>query len=298
MQPLMETHLPLPNRRTGKVRDIYDLQLGSEQAVLMVATDRISAYDVVMANGVPGRGRLLTSMAAFWFKKLAAILPNHLLSCSVADVPGLCGADRDLLQGRVMLCKSTSVIPIECIVRAYLAGSGWKDYVATGEVGGIRLPPGLAPSARLPEPIFTPSSKAEVGHDENISYAAAAEQLGESLMAELRDHSLAIHQYASSHAAERGLLIADTKMEFGRLPNGEVILIDEVLTPDSSRFWPAKDYRPGSRQPDFDKQYLRNYLSDEIAAGRWDGKPPGPELPKEVCRTLFSRYEEVFLRLQ
>ena len=293
----MQTQLALPDRRSGKVRDLYNLQFGAEQAVLIIATDRISAGDVVMANGVPGRGRLLTRLATFWFRKLQGLAPHHLLSTDADQVPGLSGAEKQLLRDRVMICRRTEVIPVECIVRAYLTGSAWSDYVASGEVSGIRLPPGLRQCEKLPEPVFTLSTKASSGHDENISYQTGVEQLGEPLMERLRALSLAIYRQAADHAAQRGLLIADTKFEFGQLPDGQLLLIDELLTPDSSRFWSADDYQAGREQQGFDKQHLRNYLYGEIAAGRWDGTEPGPVLPDQLIQELLARYEVVLHRL-
>ncbi|MEQ8486016.1 MAG: phosphoribosylaminoimidazolesuccinocarboxamide synthase [Pseudomonadales bacterium] len=298
-EAILETRLNLPNRRSGKVRDLYDVTLASgEPALLIVATDRISAFDVVMQNGLPGKGIVLTQISRFWFEHFAGEIEHHLLSTDPADVPGLTDAERDLLRGRMMLCRKTEVVPIECVARGYITGSGWKDYQRTGSVCGIRLPAGLRNSDRLAQPLFTPATKAASGHDENISFEQGAAAVGEPLMAWLRDTTLRLYAGARDYALERGIILADTKFEFGRLPGREVpILIDEIFTPDSSRFWPADDWTPGREQASFDKQIVRNYLEELVAAGRWDKTPPGPALPDEVVEKTLARYLEAYERL-
>ena len=304
---LLHTELPgvsLLNR--GKVRDIYDL----EDRLLIVATDRISAFDVVMPNGIPDKGKILTGLSLFWFDLLADIAPNHLLETDVARYPDPLPRYRDQLVGRSMVVTKARVMPIECVVRGYLAGSGWKDYRQTGAICGIALPPGLEESARLPEPVFTPSTKAASGHDMNITPAQAADMVGDELFHELRDRSLAIYRAAADYARERGIIIADTKFEFGQrvgATSAEVgtgaarsgdhapglLLIDEVLTPDSSRFWDAAIYRPGVSQDSFDKQYVRDYLETLD----WNKEPPAPELPPEVVAGTREKYLEAYHRL-
>ena len=274
-------------RRTGKVRDIYDLG----DSLLLVATDRISAYDVVMPNGIPDKGRVLTQISAFWFDLLSDVTANHVISTDVADLPSGCSGDE--LDGRFMLCRKADVAPIECIVRGYLAGSGWREYKADGTVCGIALGEGLKQSAELPEPIFTPSTKAESGHDENISFEQGCEIVGAETMTALRDRSIALYTKARAYAADRGIILADTKFEWGRTDDGELILIDECLTPDSSRFWPADEYKPGRDQSSFDKQFVRNYL-DEIS---FDRTPPGPPLPADIVQKTRAKYIEAYTRL-
>jgi phosphoribosylaminoimidazole-succinocarboxamide synthase len=298
-ETLMNTALALPNRRAGKVRDIYDVTLSDgSAAVLIVATDRISAFDVVMANGVPGKGVILTQMARFWFEMFGDAVNHHLISTDAADVPGLTAVERAELQGRVMLCRRTRVIPIECIARGYLAGSGWKDYQQSGTISGIKLPPGLRNGDRLAEPLFTPSTKPETGHDQTISFDEASDLIGVDMLRWLQQTTLDLYRRASAYAQNRGILLADTKFEFGMV-DGEAqpLLIDEIFTPDSSRFWPADQWQPGAEQPSFDKQYLRNYLETEIAAGRWNRQPPGPILPDAVVANTLSRYREAYERL-
>jgi len=283
---LLETSLPgLPLRR-GKVRDIYDLG----DKLLLVSTDRLSAFDWVLPTGIPDKGRVLTQIAAFWFEKLGE--PNHLITTDVdrMDLPE--GADRDPLRGRSTLGRKTGVIPIECVVRGYLAGSGWAEYRRDGTVCGISLPEGLVESSPLPEPIFTPATKAESGHDENISFEQMVEIVGPDVAEELRRRSLAIFQRGSEYARERGIIIADTKFEFGRV-DSEIILIDEVLTPDSSRFWPADAYEPGRGQPSFDKQFVRDWLSSTD----WDKNSPPPALPDDVVQKTRRKYVEAYERL-
>jgi phosphoribosylaminoimidazole-succinocarboxamide synthase len=293
---LLATDLNLSNKRTGKVRDLYDVTLASgEEALLIIASDRISAFDVVMQNGLPGKGVVLTQISKFWFDYFADFVPHHLISTDVADVPGLTDAQRQSLAGRIMLCRKTKVVPIECIARGYITGSGWKDYQRSGEVCGIALPEGLKNSDRLAEPLFTPSTKAVDGHDENISFAQGAEEVGEDLMRWLGDKTLALYSSARDYAASRGIILADTKFEFGQINGvGEPILIDEIFTPDSSRFWPADDWQPGREQASFDKQIVRNYLETVVANGEWDKNPPGPALPDEVIDRSIARYLEAY----
>ncbi len=273
----------------GKVRDIYDLG----DSLLIVATDRISAFDVVMTEPIPDKGRILTQISEFWFKTTEDIIPNHLISSDVERFPDACRAHRDALRGRTMWVRKARPLPVECIVRGYLAGSGWKDYGKTGEVCGYKLPTGLVESARLPHPLFTPSTKAEGGaHDENISFETAEKLIGKELAASVRDLSLAIYLRGRDVAEPKGIIVADTKFEFGLL-DGKLILIDEVLTPDSSRFWPMDQYRPGGAQPSFDKQFLRDYL-DSL---KWDHSPPPPPLPPEIIEKTREKYLEALVRL-
>ena len=284
--PVMTTSLAgLGPRHQGKVRDIYDL--GDQ--LLLVATDRISAFDVVMNEPIPDKGRILTQLSAFWFRYLADLTPNHLVSLKVEEFPPACRPVQDLLAGRTMLVRKCRPLPVECIVRGYLSGSGWAEYRESGAIGGLSLPPGLIESQKLPEAIFTPSTKAELGtHDENISFAAMASRIGAALAAQVRDLSLAIYRRALAWAEPRGIIIADTKFEFGLAEGTEekLLLIDEVLTPDSSRFWPQEDYRPGGPQKSYDKQYLRDYLE---SLG-WNKQPPPPPLPADVIANTRTRY--------
>jgi phosphoribosylaminoimidazole-succinocarboxamide synthase len=284
--PVMTTALAgLGPRHQGKVRDIYDL--GDQ--LLLVATDRISAFDVVMAEPIPDKGRILTRLSAFWFRHLKDLTPNHVISLDVDDFPPACRPFKDLLAGRTMLVRKCKPLPVECIVRGYLSGSGWAEYRETGAIGGLALPPGLIESQKLPEPVFTPSTKAELGtHDENISFAAMANQIEAELAAKVRDLSLALYRRALTWAEPRGIIIADTKFEFGLAngPDGKLLLIDEVLTPDSSRFWPQEGYKPGGPQKSYDKQYLRDYLE---SLG-WNKKPPPPPLPADVIANTRARY--------
>ena len=296
---VLETNLEFPNKRRGKVRDLYELTLeNGEEALLIVATDRVSAFDVVMANGLPGKGVLLTQISKFWFEMFSGELDHHLISTDVADVPGLDAAQRTALEGRIMLCRKTTVVPIECIARGYITGSGWKDYQATGSVCGIPLPPGLRNSDRLEEPLFTPSTKADTGHDENISFEQGVEIVGRERMEWLGEKTLYLYGSARDYALERGIILADTKFEFGTRPDAdEPLLIDEIFTPDSSRFWPADRWQPGGEQPSFDKQVVRNYLETVVSAGEWDKTPPGPRLPDEVVERSVARYQEAYERL-
>lgn len=296
MDALLETKLNLPNRRSGKVRDLYDVQLpDGTDALLIIATDRISAFDVVLGNGLPGKGIVLTQISRFWFDHFADLVPHHLISTDSAEIPGISAAEQAALANRVMLCKKTKVVPIECIARGYITGSGWKDYQATGSVCGIELPAGLRNSDRLEAPLFTPSTKAESGHDENISFAEGAKVVGEPMMAWLGETTLKLYTAARDYALERGIILADTKFEFG-VPEGAdtPLLIDEIFTPDSSRFWPADQWQPGREQPSFDKQVVRNYLETVVAAGDWDKTAPGPMLPDDVVESSIGRYLEAY----
>ena len=298
-EAVLETNLDFPNKRRGKVRDLYELTLeNGEEALLIIATDRVSAFDVVMANGLPGKGVLLTQISKFWFEMFSGELDHHLISTDVADVPGLDAAQRTALEGRIMLCRKTTVVPIECIARGYITGSGWKDYQATGSVCGIPLPPGLRNSDRLEEPLFTPSTKADTGHDENISFEQGIDIVGRERMEWLGEKTLYLYGRARDYALERGIILADTKFEFGTRPDAdEPLLIDEIFTPDSSRFWPADRWQPGGEQPSFDKQVVRNYLETVVSAGEWDKTPPGPRLPDEVVERSVARYQEAYERL-
>lgn len=299
VEALMTTDLPLPNKRTGKVRDLYDLTLANgEDGILIIASDRVSVFDVVLGNGIPGKGVMLTKISTFWFEFFDGKFRHHLISTDSADIEGISKEQQESLEGRIMICRRSQVVPIECIVRGYLTGSGFKDYQKTGQVCGIDLPAGLVNSDRIEEPIFTPSTKAEEGHDENISFEESCNVAGSELMQKIRDISLSIFTQGRDYALERGIIIADTKFEFG-LENGtgEPVLIDEVLTPDSSRFWPADDWRPGKEQNSFDKQYVRNYTEGLVAKGEWNKEYPGPILPDEIIENTYKRYEEAHNRL-
>ncbi|HVY54258.1 MAG TPA: phosphoribosylaminoimidazolesuccinocarboxamide synthase [Thermodesulfobacteriota bacterium] len=275
----------------GKVRDIYDLG----DRLILVASDRISAFDVVLPEGIPGKGRVLNTISEYWFGQTADIVPNHLISTDVGDYPEEFRKHRDILEGRSMLVRKTKPLPVECIVRGYVAGSGWKEYKSSGSICGIPLPAGLPESARLDTPIFTPSTKAEAGtHDENISFERAAAILGRDLAGKVRDVSIALYSRARDIAEKKGIIIADTKFEFGiDEKSGELVLIDEALTPDSSRFWPMDEYRPGGPQKSFDKQFVRDYLESLD----WDKKPPAPSLPPDVVRKTSEKYKEALERL-
>lgn len=294
-----ETNLPFANRKSGKVRDLYDATLADGgEGLLIVATDRISAFDVVLGSGLPGKGVVLTQISKFWFNYFEDSYRHHLETCEVEEIPGLPERYHDQLRGRVMLCKKTSVVPVECIARGYITGSGWKDYQRSGEVCGIKLRNGLVNSDRLDEVLFTPSTKAEAGlHDENISFETGVDLVGADIMTYLRDATLDLYQSARDFAAERGIILADTKFEFGQINGSQPILIDEIVTPDSSRFWPADDWEPGREQSSFDKQFVRNYLETLVATNQWDKTPPGPELPSQVIDDTMSRYLEAFNRL-
>ncbi len=278
------SELPLVKR--GKVRDVYGVD---DERLLIVATDRISAFDSILPTPIARKGEVLTALSKFWFEKLAGVVPSHLITTDLNEMPEVVRRENDVA-GRAMLVKRAEVLPVECVVRGYLVGSGWKDYLRTGEVCGHKLPANLVESAELPEAIFTPSTKADVGHDENISEETVRELLGEETANRVRDISLRLYSEARNYARSRGIIIADTKFEFGRDKNGEVILVDEALTPDSSRFWPAENYSPGQSQASFDKQFVRDYL-ETIG---WDKQPPAPELPIEVAAATTSRYLEAY----
>ncbi len=285
MEIVLNTEMPdVASPRRGKVRDIYDLG----EHLLLVVTDRVSAFDVILPSGIPGKGRMLTEISLFWFEMMRGIIPNHIIATEVADFPKELHKYKAMLEGRSLLVKKAEVVPMECIVRGYISGSGWKSYKADGTVCGINLPDGLQESEQLPETLFTPSTKADEGHDENISYAEMVKTTGDDLAAQLRDTTLAIYNKAAEHARTKGIIIADTKMEFG-MYNGELIIIDELLTPDSSRFWGVKDYAPGRGQDSFDKQRVRDYL----LTLDWDQTDPGPVLPDEILDKTAARYQEI-----
>jgi phosphoribosylaminoimidazole-succinocarboxamide synthase len=288
--PLLQTTLAdrAPDRQ-GKVRDIFEFG----DRLIIVASDRISAFDYVLGSGIPDKGKVLSQISAFWFNRTGAIVRNHVLSTDPADYPAGARAHAELLRGRSMLVTRTEPLPIECVARGYLSGSGWKDYQATGEVCGHSLPSGLRESDRLPHPIFTPATKAESGHDINITDDQAAAIVGREVLNQVRDLTLRLYAEGSAHAESCGIIVADTKFEFGRLPSGEIILIDEILTPDSSRFWPQDLYAPGGAQPSFDKQFVRDYLESI----RWNKQPPVPSLPDEVVVRTREKYVEAFHRL-
>lgn len=286
--PVLETSLSgLQLVQRGKVRDVYAVD---DEHLLIVATDRISAFDCISPTPIARKGEVLTALSRFWFERLAHIVPNHLVTTEVERMTPVVSRDAESLRGRSMLVRRAGVFPVECVVRGYLAGSGWKDYQRTGEVCGHRLPPNLLESEQLPEPTFTPATKAEEGHDENISEAQMSEIVGREVMEALRDISLKLYSEASEYARTRGIIIADTKFEFGRDAAGQIILVDEALTPDSSRFWPADSYEPGRAQASFDKQYVRDYL--ETLA--WNKQPPAPELPPAVAAATTARYLEAY----
>jgi phosphoribosylaminoimidazole-succinocarboxamide synthase len=288
--PVIQTRLngAAPHRQ-GKVRDIYELG----DRLVLVATDRISAFDYVLGSGIPDKGKVLTQLSAFWFDQTHDIVPNHLIATDVAEFPAGLREDADMLAGRSMLVRKTNPIPIECVARGYLSGSGWKDYRATGTVCGVPLPGGLRESDRLPAPVFTPATKATSGHDVNISQAEAGRIVGDRLVATLRDLTLQLYAFGAAHAESRGIILADTKFEFGLTDEGRVLLIDEVMTPDSSRYWPKDQYEPGGPQPSFDKQYVRDYL-EQI---HWNKQPPVPSLPDDVVLRTREKYLEAFRRL-
>ena len=289
--------LPLPHVRRGKVREVYAVDA---ERLLIVATDRVSAFDVVMAEAVPYKGAVLTQMTAWWLRQLEGDVAHHMLAADahsiIDEVPAL-APHRSALAGRAMLCRRTDVFPIECVVRGYLAGSAWKEYRETGTLAGEALPPGLRESSRFDPPVFSPATKAESGHDENITTARAGEIIGTDAIAELERLSRLVYTRGRDLAADRGIIIADTKFEFGRDANGRILLIDEVLTPDSSRFWPADEYAPGGPQRSFDKQPLRDYLAGERSAGRWHGEAPGPVLPDDVVAQTSARYLDAYRRI-
>lgn len=289
--PVMETSLSGLNLlRRGKVRDVYEVDADT---LLVVATDRISAFDCILPTAIARKGDVLTALSQFWFEKLSHVTPHHLLTANVDEMPNVVKANADVLGGRSMLVKRTTVFPVECVVRGYISGSGWKDYKRTGEICGHRLPAGLTESDIFAEPIFTPATKAEEGHDENISEATMRDLVGADVTETLRDTSLRLYKEASAYARGRGIIIADTKFEFGRDNEGEIILIDEALTPDSSRFWPGLEYKPGGPQPSFDKQFVRDYLETVS----WNKQPPAPPLPAEVANATTERYLEAYQML-
>jgi phosphoribosylaminoimidazole-succinocarboxamide synthase len=286
--PVLETSLSeLELIRRGKVRDVYAV---TDEHLLIVATDRISAFDCISPTPIERKGEVLTALSRFWFERLAHIVANHLVTTEIEEMPAAVRQYAESLRGRSMLVRRASVFPIECVVRGYLAGSGWKDYLRTGEVCGHRLPAGLRESEQLPAPIFTPATKAEAGHDENISEEQMSDIVGRDVMLELRAISLRLYREASEYALSRGIIIADTKFELGRDRAGRFILVDEALTPDSSRFWPADAYAPGQSQPSFDKQFVRDYL-ESLA---WNKRPPAPPLPPEVAAATTARYLEAY----
>jgi len=288
--PLLETRLDgLTPDRQGKVRDLFDCG----DTLVLVATDRISAFDYVLGSGIPDKGKVLTQLSAFWFSRTHSIVDNHVLSLDVAEYPEPLRRHGATLTGRSMLVRKTNPVPIECVARGYLSGSGWKEYLATGQVCGIPLPAGLRESDRLPEAIFTPATKATSGHDINITEDEAGRLIGIDLVRRLRELTLSLYDAGCRHAESRGIILADTKFEFGLLPNGDAILIDEVMTPDSSRYWPRDHYAPGGPQPSFDKQYVRDYL-EQI---RWNKQPPVPALPDDVVLRTRDKYLEAFRRL-
>ena len=288
--PLLETRLSgLAPHRQGKVRDIFDL----DDSLLMVATDRISAFDYVLGSGIPDKGKVLTQLSAFWFERTAGIVSNHLVTTDVREYPTEMRRFADVLAGRSMLVRKTNPVPIECVARGYLSGSGWKEYQTRGSVCGVALPGGLRESARLPTPIFTPATKATTGHDVNVSEAEASKLVGEPRVRRLRELTLELYAFGAAHAESCGIILADTKFEFGLTDTGEIILIDEVLTPDSSRYWPRDQYAPGRPQPSFDKQYVRDYL-EQI---RWNKQPPVPSLPEDVVVRTRQKYVEAYRRL-
>jgi phosphoribosylaminoimidazole-succinocarboxamide synthase len=287
---VLQTDFPdLKLAARGKVRDIYDLG----DALLIVTTDRISAFDVIMNEGIPDKGYVLNQISAFWFRQMEDIIPNHIISTDIKDLPAACQKYTEELEGRSMLVKKAKPLPAECIVRGYLSGSGWKDYKATGAVCGIKLPAGLLESSKLPEPIFTPSTKAELGtHDENITFDQMVEMCGKELSEKVRDVTLRIYSKARDIADAKGIIIADTKFEYG-IYNNELIIIDECMTPDSSRFWPKEGYKPGGQQPSFDKQFLRDYLETLD----WGKTAPAPPLPEEIVRKTGEKYMEALVKL-
>lgn len=290
MNVITETQFPnLTFLKKGKVRDIYDVG----DYLLFVATDRLSAFDVVMPQGIPGKGKVLTQISAFWFQQTRHIIRNHVVSVNVDEFPSVCAPYREQLRGRSMLVEKTQPLSVECIVRGYISGSGWQDYRETGSICGIPLPQGLKESQRLPEIIFTPSTKAEIGiHDENITFEEMIKREGREISEKVRSTSIAIFRHASAVAEAKGIIIADTKMEFG-IKNGELVLIDELLTPDSSRFWPKESYSPGKAQHSYDKQFVRDYL----LSIRFDKKPPGPVMPEEIIEKTAALYEKALFQL-
>jgi phosphoribosylaminoimidazole-succinocarboxamide synthase len=296
-RPVVESRLPLPLFRRGKVREVYEVD---PDHLLLVASDRVSAFDIVMGEPIPRKGAVLTQMSAFWFERLAEVMPSHFVTArteEIADrIPGLRGRAEEI-EGRAMLVRRTQPVPFECVVRGYLAGSAWVEYRGSGTLAGEALPAGLGESARLEPPLFSPATKAESGHDVNVTFETMAARLGRELTTRLRDASFAVYRAGRDHAAANGIIIADTKFEFGTDRRGSLLLIDEVMTPDSSRFWPADRYQPGRSQPSFDKQPLRDYLAGLRAEGRWNGEAPPPTLPDEVVEATSRRYLEAYRRI-
>ena len=294
---LVQSQLPLPLLRRGKVREVYDVD---DSTLLLVASDRVSAFDVVMREAVPHKGAVLTQMSAFWFARLKSVMPHHLLTADVDDivrrVPVL-SAHRDELYGRGMLTRRATPVPFECVVRGYISGSAWAEYRQSSTLAGEPLPQGLVESALLDPPIFSPATKAEQGHDENVTFDHVVNGLGRLTAERLRSASLALYEAGRDYAAKRGIIIADTKFEFGVTSDGELIVIDEILTPDSSRFWPADRYEAGRSQPSFDKQPLRDYLADLKKQGKWNGEAPPPPLPTEVVNATSERYRDAYRRV-
>jgi phosphoribosylaminoimidazole-succinocarboxamide synthase len=293
---IASTDLPFPLLRRGKVRDVYDLG----DALLMVATDRVSAFDVVLPQPVPRKGEVLTLLSAWWFERTRDVVANHLLAVDPHEIAARCpelAPTRELWARRSMLVRKTTPFPVECVVRGYVSGSAWKEYAASGTLAGEPLAAGLVESARLEPPVFSPATKAEEGHDENIPFARMREIVGVEAAERLREASLALYRRGRDVAAEAGIILADTKFEFGREEDGAILLIDEILTPDSSRFWPSDRYAPGRGQPSFDKQPLRDYLEGLFAEGRWNKQAPGPDLPEEVVEETSRRYQDAFRRL-
>jgi len=279
----------VPRVRQGKVRDLYDVG----EHLLLVASDRISAFDYVLGSGIPDKGRVLTQLSAFWFARTAHIVPNHVVSTDVADYPAVLAPFHEQLRGRSMLVRKTTPLPVECVARGYISGSGWKDYVATGEVCGVPLPAGMRESDRLPEPLFTPATKADSGHDMNIAEAEAAAVVGAERLQELKRLTMALYAFGVAHAESCGIILADTKFEFGVTPEGELLLIDEVMTSDSSRYWPKDAYAPGGPQLSFDKQFVRDYLESI----KWNKQPPVPSLPDDVVSRTRDKYLDAYRRL-
>jgi phosphoribosylaminoimidazole-succinocarboxamide synthase len=297
MTAIAATQLPLRRIGRGKVRDIYEVD---DERLLLVATDRVSAFDVVMREPIPHKGVVLTQISAWWFHQLSELVGHHMLSADADEIIEMVAAldgHRAEIAGRAMLCRRAEVFPIECVIRGYITGSAWKEYAARGTLAGEPLPPGLRESDRLEPPIFSPATKAVTGHDENITVTRMGEIVGTDVARELERLTRAVYGRGREVAERRGIIIADTKFEFGHTPSGEILLIDEVLTPDSSRFWPADAYQPGRSQPSFDKQPLRDYLEGEKKAGRWDGEEPPPPLPPDVVRATSERYRDAYARL-
>jgi len=294
---LVQSQLPLPLLRHGKVREVYEVD---EATLLLVASDRVSAFDVVMREAVPHKGAVLTQMSAFWFRRLASVMPHHCLTANVDDIVARIPALRSHqgeLAGRAMLTRRATPVPFECVVRGYISGSAWAEYQQSGTLAGEALARGLTESARLDPPIFSPATKAEAGHDENVTFAHVARALGRQPAERLRTASLSLYEAGRAYAADRGIIIADTKFEFGTTADGELLIIDEMLTPDSSRFWPADRYQAGRSQPSFDKQPLRDYLADLKKQGKWNGEAPPPALPPAVVAATSARYRDAYRRI-